>query len=220
MCGGVTVDSRTEALGSKSIAASPGCNRAAGSKAGRACTCALGGAGTAAGRQRPDLRRGLLRGRRGVLDLCSRGSRGSLPHSAVGCKLCVRACVPHVRIGAQNREGKSCGGGFPAGGAGGLVDILWRGSHQSPSRRPRQWEQLQWPFRVHLCGWGGDQSDRLRRKRRARGERGVGAGAPASPLEHLLPPQPGPGGFRFLNVPSFFPISPDQRRALWRVTRA
>ena len=36
----------------------------------------------------------------------------------------------------------------------GLVDVLWRGSRQSPSRRPRQWEQLQWPFRVHLCGGG------------------------------------------------------------------
>jgi hypothetical protein len=31
----------------------------------------------------------------------------------------VRACVHAVRIGAQNREGGSCGGGFPAGGAGG-----------------------------------------------------------------------------------------------------
>ena len=31
----------------------------------------------------------------------------------------VRACVRAVRIGAQNREGGSCVGGFPAGGAGG-----------------------------------------------------------------------------------------------------
>ena len=36
----------------------------------------------------------------------------------------------------------------------GLAEVLWRGSRQSPSRRPRQWEQLQWPFRVHLCGGG------------------------------------------------------------------
>jgi hypothetical protein len=35
-----------------------------------------------------------------------------------------------------------------------LVGVLWRGSRQSPSRRPRQWEQLQWPVRVHLCGGG------------------------------------------------------------------
>ncbi len=33
---------------------------------------------------------------------------------------------------------------------------------------------------------GCDHSDRLRRKRRARGERGVGTGAPASLLERLL----------------------------------
>ena len=36
----------------------------------------------------------------------------------------------------------------------GLVDVLWRGSRQSPSRRPEQPYQLQWPFRVHLCGGG------------------------------------------------------------------
>ena len=87
-------------------------------------------------------------------------------------------------------------------------------------RRPEHRQQPQWPVRLHLCGGGCDQSARWRRIRRARGERGVGAGAPASLLESLLPPQPGPGGFRFLNVLSFFPISPDQRRAVWRVTRA
>ena len=68
----------------------------------------------------------------------------------------------------------------------GLVEVLWRHSRQSPSRRPGQRQQLQGPFRVHLCGEGGDQSDRLRRKRRARGERGVGAGAPASLRRRLL----------------------------------
>ena len=30
----------------------------------------------------------------------------------------VRACVRAARIGAESREGGSCGGGFPAGGAG------------------------------------------------------------------------------------------------------
>ena len=138
--GGGTVGSRTEALGFESIATSPGCNRAAGSKAGRACTCALGGAGTAAGRQRPDLRRGqrgLLRGRRGVLDLCSRGSRGSLPHSAVGCKLCVRGCVPRASVHRIGREGAAAVASRLVGLVG-LVDVLWRGSRQSPSRRPKQ----------------------------------------------------------------------------------
>jgi hypothetical protein len=73
----------------------------AGSKAGRACACAFDGACAAAGRQRPDRRGRLLRGRRGGLDRCSKGRRSSLPHSAVGCKLCVRA----VRIGAHIERG-------------------------------------------------------------------------------------------------------------------
>ncbi len=33
----------------------------------------------------------------------------------------------------------------------GLVDVLWHDFHQSPSRRPEQREQLQWPSRLHLC---------------------------------------------------------------------
>ena len=36
----------------------------------------------------------------------------------------------------------------------GLVDVLWRDFHQSPSRRPERRYQLQWPVRVHL-GRGG-----------------------------------------------------------------
>ena len=36
----------------------------------------------------------------------------------------------------------------------GLVEVLWRHSRQSPSRRPGQRQQLQGPFRVHLCGGG------------------------------------------------------------------
>ena len=54
-------------------------------------------------------------------------------------------------------------------------------------RRPEQRGQLQWPVRLHLCVGGCDQSDRLRVKRRACGERGVGAGAPTSLLERLSP---------------------------------
>ena len=126
---------------------------AAGSKAGRACTCALGGAGAAAGRQRPDLRRRLLGGRRGVLNLCSRGSRGSLPHSAVGWKLCVRVCVPCASVHKIGREGAAAVASRLVGLVG-LVDVLWRGSRHSPSRRPEQRYQLQGPFRVHLCGGG------------------------------------------------------------------
>ena len=36
----------------------------------------------------------------------------------------------------------------------GLADVLWGDFHQSPSRRPEQRYQLQWPVRVHLCGGG------------------------------------------------------------------
>ena len=84
----------------------------AASKAGRACACA-GWVGAAAGGQRPDRRGRLLRGRRGGLYRCSRSRRSSLPHSAVGCKLCVRigAHIGRERAAARAR-------GFPAGGAG------------------------------------------------------------------------------------------------------
>ncbi len=36
----------------------------------------------------------------------------------------------------------------------GLVGVLWHDLHQSPSPRPEQREQLQWPSRLHLCGGG------------------------------------------------------------------
>ena len=61
----------------------------------------------------------------------------------------------------------------------GLVDVLRCDFHQSPSRRPRQWEQLQRPFRVHLCGGVVIRAPDGGGKRRARGERGVETGAPA-----------------------------------------
>jgi hypothetical protein len=89
----------------------------------------------------------------------------------------VRACVRAVRIGAQNREGGSCGGGFPAGGAGGAGrrTVAWLASVAIASSRAAV------PAAVAVSSaplWrGGDESDRWRRKRRARGERGVGAGA-------------------------------------------
>ena len=169
-------------MASSAIASPPGCNRSR--VEGRRSSVRVRGAGAAAGRQRQDLRRRLLRGRRGVLDLCSRGSRGSLPHSAVGCKLCVRA-VRAARIGAQNREGGSCGGGFPAGGAGGAGrrTVAWLASVSIATT------EAVGAAAVAVSSaplWrGGDHSNRLRRKRRARGEWGVGAGAPASLLEGL-----------------------------------
>jgi hypothetical protein len=259
------------------IAAAPDCSRSrVEGRSSVLVTVRMRGAGAAAGRQRPDLRRRLLRGRRGVLDLCSRGSRSGLPHSAVGGKLCVRAGV-HVRIGAQHREAElrrvrvrpeqrlaerrmrsPCGVSpvllctLPRSapldvrrrgpwslrltdrlhrngrvrvasrlmGPVGLVDVLWCHSHQSPSRRPEQRYQLQWPVRVHLCGGGAIKATDGGGNGARAASGAWETGAPASLLERLLPPQPGPPGFRLLNVPSFFPISPDQRRAVWRVTRA
>ena len=88
----------------------------AGSKAGRACVCACDGADAAAGRQRPDRRGGLLRGRRGGLDRCSRSGRSSQPHSEAGCKMCVRAVRIGAHIGRQRAAARARG--FAAGGAG------------------------------------------------------------------------------------------------------
>ena len=128
-------------------------------------------------RQQPDLRRRLLRGRR---DRCSRSRRGSLPHSAVGCKFCVRA----VRIGAENREEGSCGGGFPAGGAGRRtaarlqsVAIATSGAAvpaaAAGSSAPR-WR-------------GGDHSDRMAAEAARAASGAWETGAPASLLESLSP---------------------------------
>jgi hypothetical protein len=48
----------------------------------------------------------------------------------------------------------------------GLVDVLWHDFHQSPSRRPEQRGQLQWPSRVHLCGGGATTAAETTRWRR------------------------------------------------------
>ena len=48
----------------------------------------------------------------------------------------------------------------------GLVDVLWHDFHQSPSRRPEQREQLQWPSRLHLCGGGATTAAETARWRR------------------------------------------------------
>ena len=128
----------------------------------------------------------------------------------------VRACVRAVRIGAENREGGGCGGGFPAGGAGGA-------GRRTAASLP--------PVSIATSGavgaaaaavssaplWrGGDQSARWRRKRRARGERGVGTDAPASPRGRLPARPVGPFVLPLPNEVLFLPISRDQRGAVWR----
>ena len=93
---------------------------------------------------------GLLGHRYGMRhDLCGRSRRGSLPHSAVGCKLCVRACVPCASVQKIGRGGAAAVASRLVGLVG-LADVLWRDFQQSPSRRPKQRERLQWPVRVHL----------------------------------------------------------------------
>ena len=93
--------------------------------------------GAVAGRQRPDRRGRLLRGRRGGLDRCSRSRRSSLRHSAVGCRMCVRACASvHTSGGRELRRVRV------ASRRVGMVDVLWHDFHQSPSRHPEQREQL------------------------------------------------------------------------------
>ena len=93
-----------------------------------------------------------LRGRGRRVVRCGGSGRfiSSLPHSAAGCKLCVRACVPCASVQKIGREGAAAVAARLVRVVG-LVDVLRCDYHQSPSRRPRQWEQLQRPFRVHLC---------------------------------------------------------------------
>jgi len=113
----------------------------------------------------------------------------------------VRACRACRAHRCTDREGRGCGGGFPAGGAGRRT-VAWLASVSiatsgavgaaavAGSSAP-QWR-------------GCDHSDRWGRKRRARGERGVGAGAPASLLESLPAQRASP--CLFLGWKPFFDI--------------
>ena len=162
-----------------------------------------------------------LRGRGRRVVRCGGSGRfiPSLPHSAASCKLCVRAGVPCASVYKIGREGAAAVASRLVGVVG-PVDLLRHHFHQSPSRRPEQSEQLQWPFRVRLCGGGAIKAPDGRRKRRARGERGVGTDAPAS-LRGRLP--------RCRVAPSLLPSWPlwnlplilgVQRGASWRGTKA
>ena len=106
-------------------------------------------------------------------------------------RACVRACVPFASVHRIGREGAALVASRLVGLVG-LVDVLWRGSRQSPSRRPRQWEQLQWPVRVHLCG-GGAITTTDGGGSGARAASGAWeTGAPASLLEPLSPQRASP----------------------------
>jgi hypothetical protein len=93
--------------------------------------------------------------------------------------------VPCASVHKIGREGAAAVASRLVGVVG-PVDVLRRDSHQSPSGRPDQSEQLQRPVRVHVCGWGAIKAPDGGGKRRARGERGVGMDAPASPRGRFL----------------------------------
>ena len=86
-------------------------------------------------------------GRTGEAGCCAADVEGSIgaaeaaeaacATSAVGCRMCVRACASvHTSGGRELRRVRV------ASRRVGLVDVLWHDFHQSPSRRPEQREQL------------------------------------------------------------------------------
>ena len=102
--------------------------------------------GAVAGRQRPDRRGRLLRGRRGGLARCSRSRRSSLRHQRSRVQV-VRACVRAMRIGALGVAVTTAGGPQAA------VTAWGERAHRSPSR-PQRVERPEWPYRRHLRGKG------------------------------------------------------------------
>ena len=63
-------------------------------------------------------------------------------------RLCGTTAIVRFRPRLQPRMASS---GI---GMVGLADVLWRDFQQSPSRRPKQRERLQWPYPRHLRGKG------------------------------------------------------------------
>ena len=122
----------------------------AGSKAGRACVCACAGR----------VQRQAGSGRTGEAGCCVADVEGSIGAAEAAAAACPTAqsgascaCVPCGSVHIIGREGAAAVASRLVGLVG-LVDVLWRGSRHSPSRRPEQRYQLQGPFRVHLCGGG------------------------------------------------------------------
>ncbi len=144
-----------------------------GRKAGRACACACAGRA-----QRP-----ADNGQTCTVGCCAADVECSFGAAEAAAEACPTAqsaascacawactCASVQKIG---REGAAAVASRQEGLVG-LVDVLRHHFHQSPSRRPGQWERLQWPFRVHLCGGVVIKAPDGGRKRRARGEQGVG----------------------------------------------
>ena len=68
--------------------------------------------------------------------------------SAVGCKLCVRACVRAMRIGALGVAVTTAGG--PQAAVAAWAERV----HRSPSRSQRV-ERPEWPYPRHLRSYKG-----------------------------------------------------------------
>ena len=118
-------------------------------------------------------------------------------------RACVRACVPCASVHRIGREGAAAVASRLVGLVG-LVDVLWRHFHQSPSRRPEQRYQLQRPVRVHL-GDGGVMKATDGGGNGARAASGAWeTGAPASLLESLSAQRASP--CLFLGWKPFFDI--------------
>jgi hypothetical protein len=173
----------TAALGSESIATSPGRNRSRVERpaerarahwVGRAQRLADNGQTCAVGCCAADVE----------CSICAAEAVAAACPTAQSAASC--ACVPWQSVHKIGREGAAAVASRLVGLVG-LVDVLWRGSRQSPSRRPEQRYQLQGPVRVHLCG-GGVIKATDGGGNGARAASGAWeTGAPASLLESLSP---------------------------------
>ena len=110
-------------------------------------------------------------GRTGEAGCCAadvEGSIGAAEAAAAACPTaqsgascaCVACASVHTSGGRELRRVRV------ASRRVGLVDVLWHGFHQSPSRRPEQRGRLQWPVRRHLCGGGATTAAETARWRR------------------------------------------------------
>ncbi len=126
--------------------------------------------------------------------------------TAQSAATCAVRAVRAARIGAEIREGGGCGGGFPAGGAGGAgrgtvvslasVAIAASGAAVAAAVAVSS---------VHLGGGGAITATDGGEAARARCERGVGTGAPASMRERRPARPVGPFVLPLPNEVLFFP---------------
>jgi hypothetical protein len=130
----------------------------AGSKAGRAWACGW-------------VQRQAGSGRTGEAGCCAadvEGVIGAAEAAEAACPTALSgascACVPCASL--HTSGGRELLPVRVASRRVGLVDVLWHDFHQSPSLRPEQRKQLQWPSRLHLCGGGATTAAETARWRR------------------------------------------------------